>query len=76
MSAVPDDERPKTCRYCKAPATCFVGWLQDKRGCDVEEPILVLYCGVCDLQAALRRFWKTPHPVILGTHYVIKELDA
>lgn len=57
------------CKYCEKEAIKYIVWLLDKQ----QRParIKVPWCG-CDLQVALKKFWKNPYRVVEGIDYEIE----
>lgn len=57
------------CHYCEQQTEQEIVWLKNKFG----EParIVLPWCG-CDLNTALKRFWKYPYPVREGIDYEIQ----
>lgn len=64
------NEELSKCHYCENSATKTLVWLKDKQGRPDE--IKLPWCG-CDLMTALKRFWRTPYPVVEGDDYKVEE---
>lgn len=62
-----------SCRYCGGNATCVISWFRGAFG--KPGPVRVLYCGKCDIKAALAKRGMTA-PVVEGEDYAIEPLKA